>query len=204
MRSAAWLSLLCACAATAIVQPQLGDDPAFLPPQPALDASIKEQFELQPYPVRGESVGEVRRAIAAARPSNADGHRSDAITFWRLDWHLDRVREKDSCRPGGVTVSLSLTMRFPDLADVPEPTRAAFAGFLSGLRRHEEGHLRIDRGLAQSVAEAVRAVPAQPNCDELADAAKRAADKAMDDGRKRNAEYDAQTRHGAAQGATYP
>jgi predicted secreted Zn-dependent protease len=187
-----------------VLPPQLADDPAFLPPQPALDASIKEQFELQPYPVRGESVGEVRRAIAAGRPSNADGHRFDAITFWHLDWHLDRVGEKDGCRPGGVTVSLSLSMTFPDLAGVPEPTRAAFAGFLSGLRRHEEGHLRIDRGIALSVAEAIRAVPAEQSCEELDAAAKRAADKAMDEGRQRNADYDAQTRHGAAQGATYP
>lgn len=152
----------------------------------------------------GKSVGEVRRAIATARPANAEGHRLDAITFWHLDWHFDRVRENDWCRPGDVTVSLLLTLKFPELAQVPEPTRAAFANYLSALRRHEEGHLRIDREIAQAVAEAIRALPPQPSCEELNHQAKRAADRAMDEGRKKNADYDAQTRHGAAQGAIYP
>jgi predicted secreted Zn-dependent protease len=178
--------------------------PVPMPPEPPADPAVSETFAVQKYAVSGSSIAEVRRSMAAARPANADGRRFDSITFWHVNWHYDRSKEPDGCAAAGVRASLELTMKFPDFAAVPERTSAAFSGFLTALRQHEEGHLRIDRGIASEVVEAVRAVPAQPDCGALDSAVQRAAQKAMDLGRARNAEYDARTEHGYLQGAVYP
>jgi predicted secreted Zn-dependent protease len=189
---------LCACAHTAVAPPPL------LPPEPPADPAVTETLEMQRYAVSGASVAEVRRSMAAARPADAQGRHFDSITFWRVNWHFDRDRRADGCAASGVRASLALTMKFPDLSAVADGTSAAFAGYLEALRRHEEGHVRIDRGIAHEVVEAVRAVPAQPTCEALDDEAKRAAQQSMDRGRARNAEYDAETKHGYLQGAVYP
>lgn len=172
---------------------------------PALagDRAVSETFEVRLYPVHGATRAEVRDSILAARPSY-QGRRFDALTLWNVKYHYWNQWKPEGCAPDAVRVELQLTLHFPDLENVSEVTRAAFTAYLAALRLHEERHAEIDRRIAEDLAAAIRAVPAQYSCEQLADEVKRAADRVIDQGRARNDAYDQDTDHGSAEGAVYP
>jgi len=170
------------------------------------DPAVSESFDLQPYRVSGATTSDLRTAIRAARPATSDGTRFDAITRWHVTYRYEFVRDAiGGCAPANPRVALELRIEMPALSDdVPPQARAAVEAYLTALRAHEDGHIRIDRDIAAAVADAVRAVPAQPTCDGLREVVREAADRAMEAGRARNRAYDEQTNHGVRQGAVFP
>jgi len=128
------------------------------------DRAVTESFDLQPYAVTGATAADLRTAIRAARPATADGARFDAITRWHVSYRYDFARDATGgCAPANLRVKLELKIEMPALAeDVPPQTRAALEAYLDALRAHEEGHARIDRGIATAVADAVAASCAIP------------------------------------------
>ncbi|MGZ6143003.1 MAG: DUF922 domain-containing protein [Myxococcales bacterium] len=194
-RSLLLLVLLAACAGE-LARPE--------PQAIADDAAVTESFEVRTYMVRGETLEEVRRAISAARPADSDGKRYDAITRWQVHYRFDAEAGSAGCAASRPRVSLKLRMELPALDAVPEQTRAEITPYLEALREHEQGHLRIDRGVARAVADAIRSVPPQFTCERLREEVRRAADRAMEEGRKSDRAYDDETRHGRTQGAVWP
>ena len=173
-------------------------------PAPATD--VVETFEMTPYVVSGATLTQLRSAIRAFRPTTVDGKRYDAITRWEIKYRYSfAVDPSTGCAPAEPQVHLELHMELPALAgDVPPQARIALQSYITALRVHEYGHVRIDREVAAAVAAAVRSTPAQPTCEKLREAVRAAAGRVMEEGHSRNREYDAATRHGANQGAVFP
>jgi len=172
----------------------------------AVAAEVVESFEVQPYVVSGSTITQLRTALRALRPAASDGARFDAITRWEIKYRYQFDPDAiGGCGTAGAQVHLEMHMEFPTLAgDVPPQTRIALESYLTALRVHEDGHVKIDREIAAAVVEAVRATPAQPSCERLREAVRAATGRVMEEGHARNREYDAMTRHGATQGAVFP
>jgi predicted secreted Zn-dependent protease len=174
--------------------------------QAAAAGDVVESFEVQPYIVSGATITQLRTALRALRPAAGDGARFDAITRWEIKYryHFD-PDAIGGCGPAGAQVHLEMHMEFPTLGgDVPPQTRIAIESYLTALRVHENGHVRIDREIAAAVVEAVRGTPPQPSCERLREAVRAAAGRVVEEGHSRNREYDARTRHGATQRAVFP
>lgn len=175
------------------------------PPAVDLDPAVTESLEVQPYPVSGQDPGAIRRSIDAARPAaDDDREHYDAVTVWVVSWHYNYARGPNGCGPADPAVRLALRMQLPALGDAPAAARAPFDRYLAALRVHEEGHVRLDRAVANTVAALVRDFPPRADCETLARELNRAAGRALEDGRAQNRAYDARTQHGVAQGARFP
>ena len=76
------------------------------------------------YPVDGGDAMAVRRAIDAARPTDAhDGRRVDALSSWDLRWSWPRTRH-GGCDLAAATIRYRATVRMPQLAATARLTAA--------------------------------------------------------------------------------
>jgi predicted secreted Zn-dependent protease len=155
--------------------------------------------DVQYYDVAGRSFDEIRNAMNAARPTEAnDGQRVDALTRWYLRWRWPRQPD-GTCLLDRVEVTFSATMQMPRLADpahLPRQVLARWQAYMAALQIHEQGHVRHAWENMESVARAIRA----SDCAN-ATAAGRAATRAL---ARWDVDYDRQTRHGLSQGARFP
>jgi len=134
------------------------------------------------YPIAG-TAGELRDAMNARGPRDAEGERHDGLTTWRVSW---------TCAGGRLaTVHLDVETTLPHASDPP----AGFRSYVEALSRHERGH----RAIGIAAANRVASLPAFASC-EGADAAARRAVAAE---HEHDASYDLLTLHGATQGATF-
>lgn len=134
------------------------------------------------YPIAG-TAGELRDAMNARGPRDAEGERHDGLTTWRVSW---------TCAGGRLaTVHLDVETTLPRATDPP----AAFVSYVAALSRHERGH----RAIGVAAANRVASLPAFPSCEDAGAAAVRAVTAEHE----RDATYDLLTFHGASQGASF-
>ncbi|MEG8027357.1 DUF922 domain-containing protein [Sphingomonas aerolata] len=117
------------------------------------------------YPVDGGDAMAVRRAIDAARPTDAhDGRRVDALSSWDLRWSWPRTRH-GGCDLAAATVRYKATVRMPQLAATAQLTaaeRADWDRYVAALARHEAGHVRYTYRHRGEILAAIRGRPAGP------------------------------------------
>jgi len=150
--------------------------PRYHLPAVVTDKAVRESRELHPYFVSGEA----RRGVAR-----------NARTSWQVQYDFSLAQEGGACRLREPHVTLEIQQWYP----VANP-QDVFAGDLNALERHEEGHLRIDRAAAHSLAEALRRTSPRETCDAVREEARRAAALAIQECKASNAAYDAATNHG--------
>jgi len=151
------------------------------------------------YPVDGGDAMAVRRAIDAARPTDAhDGRRVDALSSWDLRWSWPRTRH-GGCDLAAATVRYTATVRMPQLAATAQLTaaeRADWDRYVAALARHEAGHVRYTYRHRGEILAAIRGATCR-----TADAAARAALAGLD---AYQIAYDRETAHGTKDGASFP
>jgi len=151
------------------------------------------------YPVDGGDAMAVRRAIDAARPTDAhDGRRVDALSSWDLRWSWPRTRH-GGCDLAAATIRYRATVRMPQLAATARLTaaeRADWDRYAAALARHEAGHVRYTYRHRGDILAAIRRATCR-----TADAAAQAALAGLD---AYQIAHDRETAHGTKDGASFP
>jgi predicted secreted Zn-dependent protease len=157
------------------------------------------------YPVLGASLEELARAMAMLAPRRA-GTRFTAYTDWTISWRYRGVAAKGGFVVAEVEVYAVATVTLPrwrPLRSVAPAIVARWECFVDALRRHEAGHLAIVARTEDAVRAAIVDVGVQADLEGLAQAVDAAAREAVRRAREEDRAYDAETRHGAAQGAAF-
>ncbi|MES3094762.1 DUF922 domain-containing protein [Sphingomonas aerolata] len=151
------------------------------------------------YPVDGGDAMAIRRAIDAARPTDAhDGRRVDALSSWDLRWSWPRTR-RGGCDLAAATVRYKATVRMPQLAATARLTateRADWDRYVAALARHEAGHVRYTYRHRGDILAAIRGATCR-----TADAAAQAVFAGFD---AYHVAYDRETAHGIKEGGSFP
>lgn len=187
-----WKAALAAAMLALVPAPGAGQE------VPAALAGIPN-LQIRYYDVRGTTPEAIRKSINAQRPRDPnDGKLVDAIARWRIGygWRTGGPKE---CDLAGAKLTYTAEVTLPRLVDearVPRRVLERWRRYMAGLLEHEAGHLRYPYEHLGDVAAAIRA----SSCEKAKDAASSAIAAIA----RRDIEYDRITRHGAAQGATFP
>lgn len=154
------------------------------------------------YDVEGADVRSLLTSLRQRGPS--DGHGTwAASTSWVFRWSYQPALDP-ACRVQAARVNLDLAYTYPRW-NAPEhaapAVSTAWTGYLARVELHEHGHRDIAEAAANDLARALEALPAQPTCEALADAARASAAELLARHAQAQVAYDRETGHGATQGA---
>ncbi len=185
----------------------------FLPvPSAALEKCVGADGKVS-YSDHGCAAGAKRTSLGGASLDNVQMEYYDASapgghqghTDWSLSYQYKSRTVPGGCRADPLETRLQLKVRLPRWrgASGASPDLASrWSRYLSALEVHEAGHVQTGRDFEASFRRAAASLTA-PDCGSL-DAALRAQFQSMlKQANARDADYDAQTRHGATQGAYY-
>jgi predicted secreted Zn-dependent protease len=168
-----------------------------------IDAPLLEPVTIHvreaPFAITGSTEHELRLALSILGPLR-DGARYAAFTDWEVTYCV-RPPEAPTMRPQ-VDVGALAVVRLP-LLRPPRTTPPAlverWSQYVDALRRHERGHVAIARAAVIAVRHALADLPpgAPPPV------VQRAASFALAEIHAAERAYDADTRHGATQGAVF-
>lgn len=161
-------------------------------------AIVRETTKNTTYVVRGETAPDVRKDMSAKGPQGYDG-----FTTWHIRWNYRFQATARGCAIGDVTVSLAIAFTMPRLESRNSVLKASFDAYVAKLQKHEDGHAENGRSVARRIEKGIAGMSAG-SCDDLQRDANLFGDRAIDDGKALDAEYDRQTRHGETQGAVWP
>ncbi|MFY3383329.1 DUF922 domain-containing Zn-dependent protease [Paracidovorax sp. MALMAid1276] len=168
----------------------------------AAHAAVEEDSTHRPYPVQVRPGESLRAALHAATPISVGGQRFHGYTRWDVRWSFRWWREASGrCAITEVTTRLRTEVQLPELRGAGAAQQAAFDRYLTALSQHEQGHVQIGRDAAQAIDQALRQMPAAPDCATLERDANAVAQRLLRDHVEREKQYDVRTRHGASQGA---
>jgi predicted secreted Zn-dependent protease len=155
------------------------------------------------YDVDGTDLRSVLASIRQHGPHDADGAWA-ASTSWTFTWAY-RPTLSDGCRVESATVDLHLTFTYPHWATsdtLVQPAADDWTRYMTNVETHEAGHAQIAQAAAADLAQALETVPAQASCDDLTGVVDTAARDHLARHARSQLEYDRETLHGVAQGAT--
>jgi predicted secreted Zn-dependent protease len=140
----------------------------------------------------------MRQQLDSLSPVGFDGYKGDATTNWRINWGWDGYGNS-SCdlTTANVTYSIEVTMpRWQAPQDASPELITKWNNYIQALAEHEKGHVDNIVANYKSVEDAIK----NATCD----TAEAAAQAALDPIRQYDIDYDAETNHGATQGARFP
>jgi predicted secreted Zn-dependent protease len=181
------------------------------PTAPAMVYPIKldSSFKVVTYAVTGKTVDDLRHSLdAQAMP---DSNNPNAEFYARTDysisaqWFLQPTAR--GCEVESGTITLTMTMTLPALsptAVVAPDVQNTWTTFISNTITHEDGHVRLNyQGVSDFRRDLGNALPAL-DCTTLKPRLNDLFTQATGTIRQLNIDYDAQTQHGAKQGAVFP
>jgi predicted secreted Zn-dependent protease len=204
--AAGWL-WVCACASPPPPAPPPGRARTLGSDDDRLCEPIVVTTAEQGYAVSGSTPEELRQSMDAARPVSESGDPFDAITRWNVRWGMRLERRGGLCQLECVNVAADVTLVLPDWRppeDVELDLEVRWAQFMTRLRQHEEGHMTLAEQTALEVADRARAVEPTRDCQRFEEAVNASARAVIDEYGQGHRDYDAETQHGLAQGATFP
>ena len=182
-------------------QASLPSDPTSgdLPSTDQVEAVLSEA-QISYYEITGSTADQLRAQMTALGPTDPydnDLH-VDAYSDWFISWNWPGYGSTN-CDLSSPSVSYELTLVLPNwiLPSNADPVLVTkWNDYLSALKVHEAGHLENIINNYQSVITAIKTA----TCS-TADAAASTALEAL---RQFDSTYDAETQHGATQGAIFP
>jgi len=169
--------------------------------QPSIN-SIQEvsipNAEVIYYDISGSTESELRAQLDALSPVGYDNYKGDATTNWYIGWNWPGYGTSDcDLTQTEVTYSVKVTMpRWKSPADADPQLVNKWNNYVQALALHETGHVNFVVQNYQSVKTAIQ----NATCD----TAEAAAQAALEPIRQMDIDYDAETGHGATQGARFP
>jgi predicted secreted Zn-dependent protease len=160
------------------------------------------------YEVSGASPLELRKALNQAGPiDGTENKRFDAVTKWFVNWRYKYNNSGKDCGIASATTEVKVTITMPRLKDedtAPPALRQAFDTYTANLMVHEKGHGKIGIDIARRIEDGIVKLPAEPSCERMGQVANDFGRKLIKEANQQDIDYDAQTRHGATQGARFP
>jgi predicted secreted Zn-dependent protease len=147
------------------------------------------------YPVTGNTVRELQQSLYGGSLHMPGG---DAWAYTQSEFEFAYETQSSratGCALSDVTVTLHLTYKYPRWEPGTQPTQEAqyaWQPFIYALIRHEEHHGAIAASTGRKFLNALRALPAEPNCDSLSNSISATLNRIDAEGRQRQAEWDQQ------------
>ncbi|MBW2281688.1 MAG: DUF922 domain-containing protein [Deltaproteobacteria bacterium] len=163
--------------------------------------------DLEYYPVTGGTEQEIRASLDRGGPSDHEGNRYSAYTSWSIPFSFSTVRQPGPCKLQLRGPEVKASTRMP----LWSPSRSAdaalvkrWSGFVADLAAHEQGHVSIAREAGAAFRRAFAEMEPGEDCEVFVDEV--LALRSDLTGRFHAVElrYDAETDHGATQGARFP
>ena len=178
------------------------------PENPALDAypkGIAGSTEVTYYDIHGSTARELVAEMRKLGPKTSSGgiFFGETQSPLRWDWRLHTDGPMCSTTSVNVYVRSEITLpRWTPPSGAPPDLVAQWKQFIVALETHEIGHKDISGRGARDVLTALRRLTV--SCSTFSAEAKRSTDGILARMRVEQEMYDAGTRHGATQGATFP
>lgn len=150
------------------------------------------------YEISGSTEDELREQMSALGPAEDDGTHFDAYTRWRIGWNWPGYGE-NVCTLSEAVVTYEVTVTFPHWvppADASPELLAKWSDYITALAGHEKGHVDNVVDNYTVLEKAVK--------DATCTSADDAAQAVIEVIRQNDLDYDAETGHGATQGAVFP
>jgi predicted secreted Zn-dependent protease len=155
-------------------------------------------LKLDYYEVQGADFKSVLSSMMSGREFAGNTH-------WSLSYEYRPRMAAGICKADSVTTRLELSMTLPHWSP-PPGVRAELIGrwerFISALRAHEDGHVQGAINLENTAKNLLLALSSE-SCRALDAAMRERFDQLLEQGRARDRDYDAQTKHGDTQGAVF-
>jgi len=159
------------------------------------------------YDIEGDTEAELRAQLDARGPEDTNGQRHDAYTAWHVTWRFPFSQNEEGCTTGPVTTDVHFNVTLPRWrgpADENDPLVKRWRRYLDALKEHESGHRETGFRAATDIADTLPGLPPKATCEEAEEAANGAAREVLERYHVVDTDYDAETRHGATQGAVFP
>ncbi|MFM1813351.1 MAG: hypothetical protein RLZ98_46 [Pseudomonadota bacterium] len=172
---------------------------------------LKEREQLAHYDVTGDDPRAARASYEESRPHavnyNGEPMRAAGLTNWRITYRYCRRDTGHSCALTTVETIVKVDYLMPrwvarDGARFED--RRRFDDFYDRLMEHEKGHGRIAKAGGREVYQALTGIGRKPSCDALDLEVRVRAMELIEDVKRRQRDYDRNTRHGVDQGIRYP
>lgn len=198
------------CAALAQARPPafVVSEPVAIRDETSQDGIVRLKLGVwrRTYEVPGDDVQEIGKNLDALRVSG--GHEDLAAqTKWDLRWSMRYKEETGACRLIAVTLEYYAVVTLPALVSEAALAPAdldRWFGFADALEDHEMAHVASGVSEAEALREALLAIDAQPDCHAMAALVSQIGDGAKEFIRHADEAFDAETKHGALAGATFP
>jgi predicted secreted Zn-dependent protease len=186
----------------------VASEPVAIRDETSQDSIVRLQIGVwrRTYDVPGTDVREIGRNLNALRTSAGHGDFS-AQTKWDLRWSMRYQEETGACRLAVVTIEYYAVVTLPALVSesvLLEPDVARWYRFAEALEAHELAHVEREIAGAEGLRQALLALEPQPGCQTLAARVTEMGEAAKDAIRQSDDAFDAETEHGALEGATFP
>ena len=159
------------------------------------------------YAVPGASTTEVGNNLNAFRRTGSGHGPYRASSKWDSKWGLRYADEPQGCRIANATVEIVGVVTLPALASpkaLDDGELARWEAFRTNLRAHELHHVDNEVEGARRLQSALVALPYQETCRAVGDAAKALVQIEEQAILEADLRLDAETKHGALTGATFP
>ena len=150
------------------------------------------------YDITGTTESELRGQLDALSPLGDANFKGDATTNWRINWNWPGYGTSDcDLTHAEVTYSIQVTMpRWSSPADADPQLVSKWNSYIEALALHEKGHVDFVVKNYKSVETVIQ----NASCETAEDAAQ----AALEPIRQMDIDNDAETGHGATQGARFP
>jgi predicted secreted Zn-dependent protease len=162
------------------------------------DASMSDA-QIEYYDVEGRDQGSLLGSV------NAHSGGQHGYATWFLSYQFQTRSMPGGCGVGSLTTKLELKVRLPRWSPPPDAApglASSWQRYLNALLVHENGHLQTGRDFEAGFKRAAASLSA-PNCGAVSAALRASFETLLSQAQQRDRDYDAQTSHGATQGAVF-
>ena len=164
----------------------------------AANAEPRIEIKILEYQASGTTATEVGANLYRFGPIDINGRKAWATTAWDPRWVFRYEPKSKGCIVTAVTVSGTITIRMPRLADAERmqpKLRRTFDVFMRNLLGHERGHERLLVAAARKIEKGIRGLPPQPSCSQTEQKANALGHKVLKEADLANRAYDAREQH---------
>jgi predicted secreted Zn-dependent protease len=193
-------------AATPTVASNLASSSSNMPADTA-EKDFKTTTDFVYYEINGATPGDLRAQMNQFGPTDSNGRRFDGRTDWYINWHYAYEASSSDCKIANAEVDVKITFTLPHWnqpGNISPALVEKWNKYMAALQKHEDGHKDNAVSSGQEILQAFKALPAYPDCDQVKQNVSATGQRIIKQANQKDLDYDAQTKHGATQGATFP
>ena len=163
------------------------------------ETNVFEEFEF--YEVAPTSKSNLLKTLNNSSPIKENGEVFHGYTKYNIAWRFWWKFNGNKCAFTKVETTLKLKYTMPQLRSSKAEIKAVWSNWYPNLERHEKGHGKLAKDIANEIDRSLLAIAPKANCNILEKSGNDLAYKLMNKLKKANQKYDAITNHGETQNA---